>query len=208
MIGLGRFGSELAAKLYECGEEVLAVDTDETIVDKIADRVTRAVAADARDLDVLEKLGAEKYILLGDLYYHGIRNPLPEGYAPLKVAEYLNERAEKLLVVRGNCDSNVDLTVSNFDFATTLLLDLCGKSVYCTHGDMYDKDHLPKGVYDLFLYGHYHTGLIEKKGGVIVANPGSLSLPKGGTERSFLLLDEKKLCLYSLQGALLAETEL
>ena len=61
VIGLGRFGAELAAKLYECGEEVLAVDTDETIVDKIADRVTRAVAADARDLDILEKLGAENF---------------------------------------------------------------------------------------------------------------------------------------------------
>jgi len=61
VIGLGRFGAELATKLYECGEEVLAVDTNETIVDKIADHVTRAVAADARDLDVLEKLGTENF---------------------------------------------------------------------------------------------------------------------------------------------------
>ena len=61
VIGLGRFGAELATKLYDCGEEVLAVDTNETIVDKIADHVTRAVAADARDLDVLEKLGTENF---------------------------------------------------------------------------------------------------------------------------------------------------
>ena len=46
VIGLGRFGLEMAAKLYACGEEVLAIDTDETVIDKIADRVTRAVAAD------------------------------------------------------------------------------------------------------------------------------------------------------------------
>jgi trk system potassium uptake protein TrkA len=58
---LGRFGSELAAKLYECGEEVLAVDTNESMIDKIADRVTKAVAADARDRDVLEKLGAANF---------------------------------------------------------------------------------------------------------------------------------------------------
>jgi len=61
VIGLGRFGAEIAAKLYACGEEVLAVDLDEQIVDKIADRVTRAVAADARDRDVLEKLGVENF---------------------------------------------------------------------------------------------------------------------------------------------------
>ena len=61
IIGLGRFGSEMAVKLYECGEDVLAVDQDEVLVDKIADRVTRAVAADAKDLDVLKKLGAGNF---------------------------------------------------------------------------------------------------------------------------------------------------
>lgn len=59
VIGLGRFGLEMAAKLYACGEEVLAIDTDEAVIDKIADRVTRAVAADARDIDVLKKLGVK-----------------------------------------------------------------------------------------------------------------------------------------------------
>ena len=61
VIGLGRFGMEMAAKLYECGEDVLAIDTDEAVIDKFADRVTRAVAADARDLDVLKKLGAASF---------------------------------------------------------------------------------------------------------------------------------------------------
>ena len=51
----------MAVKLYECGEDVLAVDQDEALVDKIADRVTRAVAADARDADVLKKLGAGNF---------------------------------------------------------------------------------------------------------------------------------------------------
>ena len=61
VIGLGRFGSELATRLYACGEEVMAIDMDEQLIDKIADRVTRAVAADARDPDVLKKLGVENF---------------------------------------------------------------------------------------------------------------------------------------------------
>ena len=61
VIGLGRFGTELATRLYDNGEEVMAIDTDEQQIDKIADRVTRAVAADARDLDVLRKLGVENF---------------------------------------------------------------------------------------------------------------------------------------------------
>ena len=61
VIGLGRFGGEMAVRLYDCGEEVLAVDTNESLIDKIADRVTRAVAADARDADILKRLGAGNF---------------------------------------------------------------------------------------------------------------------------------------------------
>ncbi|MCR5566090.1 MAG: TrkA family potassium uptake protein [Clostridiales bacterium] len=61
VIGLGRFGTELATRLYACGEEVMVIDTDELLIDKIADRVTRAVAADARDVDVLRKLGVGNF---------------------------------------------------------------------------------------------------------------------------------------------------
>ena len=61
VIGLGRFGAALATRLYACGEEVMVIDMDEGLIDKIADRVTRAVAADARDVDVLRKLGVENF---------------------------------------------------------------------------------------------------------------------------------------------------
>ena len=61
VIGLGRFGSEVAIRLCECGEEVMAIDMDDLLVDRIADRVTRSVAADARDRDVLEQLGAGSF---------------------------------------------------------------------------------------------------------------------------------------------------
>ena len=61
VIGLGRFGSELAVRLCACGEEVMAIDTNELLIDQIADRVTRAVCADARNRDVLENLGVENF---------------------------------------------------------------------------------------------------------------------------------------------------
>lgn len=61
VIGLGLFGMEMATRLYSLGEEVLAIDTDEVLVNRIADRVTRAVTADATDADVLDKLGAGNF---------------------------------------------------------------------------------------------------------------------------------------------------
>ena len=46
VIGLGTFGAKTATKLYEKGAEVIAIDRNGDLVDKIKDRVTHAVAVD------------------------------------------------------------------------------------------------------------------------------------------------------------------
>ncbi|MBQ6510036.1 MAG: TrkA family potassium uptake protein [Flexilinea sp.] len=57
VIGLGKFGTRIAKRLYDMGCEVLAVDIDNEKVQQIADNVTQAVMGDARDKDVLRALG-------------------------------------------------------------------------------------------------------------------------------------------------------
>lgn len=57
IVGLGRFGSSVAIKLQELGNEVMVVDENAELVQRICDRVTHAVVADARDEQVLEDLG-------------------------------------------------------------------------------------------------------------------------------------------------------
>ena len=156
-------------------------------------------------LNRADALGADKILLLGDLYYHGARNPLPEGYDPRAVAELLNQNTDRIIAVRGNCDSDVDLTVSAFEMAKEAWLFVGDKTVFATHGDKYDIDHLPKGKTDVLLYGHYHTGFIREKDGVLVANPGSPSLPKEGTPPSFLFIEENAVRLYRITGELIAE---
>lgn len=70
VIGLGRFGTEVARKLYELGCEVLVVDKDSDLVQQISQDVTQAVVADARDKDVLRALGAKSFdcavVAIGD----------------------------------------------------------------------------------------------------------------------------------------------
>lgn len=61
VIGLGRFGSRIAKKLYSMNCEVLAVDIDNEKVQQIADDVTQAVSGDAQDNDVLRALGVRNY---------------------------------------------------------------------------------------------------------------------------------------------------
>lgn len=67
-----------------------------------------SLPATEKVLEQFVRLKADRLILLGDLMYHGPRNPLPEGYAPAEVADRLNSVAERIIAVRGNCDSEVD----------------------------------------------------------------------------------------------------
>lgn len=70
VIGLGRFGSEVARRLCQLGCEVLAVDTDGDLVQAISNDVTHAVVADGRDKSVLRALGAGEFdcgiVAIGD----------------------------------------------------------------------------------------------------------------------------------------------
>ena len=57
VVGLGRFGSEVARRLCSLGCEVLAMDIHNELVQQISSEVTHAVVGDARDKDVLRSLG-------------------------------------------------------------------------------------------------------------------------------------------------------
>lgn len=61
VIGLGRFGVNVAAKLHELGNEVMVIDENPELVQRISNRVTHAVVGDARDEEVLESLGAKNF---------------------------------------------------------------------------------------------------------------------------------------------------
>ena len=149
---------------------------------------------------------ADKIILLGDVYNHGPRNSLPKEYNPMKVADILNGIKEKLIVIKGNCDSQVDTLISEFSFVEDALVVSGGKTVFCTHGHIFNKDSKPKTKFDAVIYGHFHTGFIERIDGTVFANAGSISLPKNNTQNSYIVLDEGKLTLKNIDGKVILET--
>lgn len=61
VIGLGRFGTHLAEKLMELGNEVMVVDWNEELVNDIAPMVTKAQIGDCMDIDVLKSLGVRNF---------------------------------------------------------------------------------------------------------------------------------------------------
>ncbi|MDO5707911.1 MAG: phosphodiesterase [Andreesenia angusta] len=70
----------------------------------------------AREIERVYKEEKPRYlILLGDLLYHGARNNLPKEYNPKGVIEILNKYKDRIIAVRGNCDSEVDQMVLDFD---------------------------------------------------------------------------------------------
>lgn len=61
LIGLGRYGQNIAARLNEMGHQVMAVDKDEKRVNAILDIVTNAQIGDSTDREFLESLGVRNF---------------------------------------------------------------------------------------------------------------------------------------------------
>jgi trk system potassium uptake protein TrkA len=59
VIGLGRFGSAMAATLAELGQDVIGVDGDAERVRRLADTITQAVELDATDEKALRAVGVQ-----------------------------------------------------------------------------------------------------------------------------------------------------
>jgi trk/ktr system potassium uptake protein len=71
VIGLGRFGRELAETLVGLGDEVLGVDVDPHVVQDCAEGLTHVVRADGTDADALRQIGAAGFertaVAIGDI---------------------------------------------------------------------------------------------------------------------------------------------
>lgn len=159
--------------------------------------------------EINEKEKPDKIVLLGDLYYHGPRNDLTQEYNPMEVSKILNSLKEKLMVVKGNCDAEVDEMISEFQFQENIEMKVNGYNVFFTHGHKYNMNALPKEEIDMLIYGHFHTGFIKKEKGIIFANAGSVSLPKNGTRNSYLIIDEQEILLKDINnGEIIEKMEL
>ena len=136
---------------------------------------------------------ADRLLLLGDLLYHGPRNDLPEGYDPKKVISLLNSMKDRILCVRGNCDTEVDQMVLHFPIlAEYALLPVGNRLIFVTHGHHFHEQNLPplcEG--DILLAGHTHVPKCEEHESYIYMNPGSVSIPKKESWRGYMTLEDE-----------------
>ena len=146
-------------------------------------------------------LGYDRIVLLGDLLYHGPRNGVPSFYDPEKVAAILNGLKDKIVAVRGNCDAEVDQLMFEFPMMSDYsILDAGTETFFLTHGHLWTERILPPiGIGTVLAHGHTHVPELKKlECGLTIFNPGSVSLPKGGSARSFGYFDGNTLLHYCI----------
>lgn len=161
-------------------------------------------------LGFFEKEQYDMLIILGDIMNYGPRNGTPEGLNALGVADRLNALSDKIIAIRGNCDSEVDQMLLKFpmmgDYA---LLVINGKRFFLTHGHRFNPENMPWVDHDFFFYGHTHKWLLEKRTegkSPIICNTGSITFPKGGNEPTFVTIEEDlTICVRNLEGRKLQE---
>jgi len=152
-------------------------------------------------LEAGNALGYDRIVLLGDLLYHGPRNGVPNFYDPVKVAKTLNALKDRIVAVRGNCDAEVDQMMFEFpmmgDYA---VLEAGNETFFLTHGHLWNEWRLPPvGIGTVLAHGHTHVPELKKlECGMTIFNPGSVSLPKGGSSRSFGYFDGESLRLCTI----------
>lgn len=149
-------------------------------------------------MKAVERENADKVLLLGDLLYHGPRNNLPEEYAPKEVAEMLNAIKDKILCVRGNCDTEVDQMMLDFPvLSDTALISWEGLVIYAAHGH---HDFLSLQSGNVMVSGHTHVPVDYVNENIRYINPGSVSIPKENSWHGYIVLENGTFLWKNLDG--------
>ncbi|HIS91020.1 MAG TPA: phosphodiesterase [Candidatus Faecisoma merdavium] len=156
------------------------------------------------NLGVIEKLEQkekfDKIICLGDLYYAGPTFDKSKEVSSHCVLDFLMKYNSKMIAVRGNCDSDVDVKATDFPILNNLgLIMVDGNDLYFTHGNEYsiekNRKFNRKGV---LIYGHEHEPFIEKRGDMVYINVGSISVSKSDVGCTYGIYENNDFTIYNI----------
>ncbi len=155
--------------------------------------------------DKAREFAPEACLLLGDILYHGPRNPLAPDYDTLETVALLREFPVPVMAVRGNCDAEVDLALLPFALPRESWLHVDGLRIFALHGHTLLRGPLaptpPPGT--VILSGHTHVPTAHSKDGLHWWNPGSLTLPKEGSVHSYATLENAVFRVHNRAGDVL-----
>lgn len=162
-------------------------------------------------LERFEEEQADYLVLLGDLLYHGPRNPLPQDYNPQVFIKLLNSIKHQIIAIRGNCDSEVDQMVLEFPITADYnVIPLKNRKLMASHGHLYNDQQIPSSLIegDIFIFGHIHVPILKQQDGVYILNPGSTTLPKENHPNSYGILNHDQFKVKTFDGKVYKEIAL
>ena len=151
---------------------------------------------------VIESEKIDKLVVLGDLYYAGPTYNKEFEVNSMYVKDILTKYSNKIICLRGNCDSDVDIKASDFPICNNLsLICVDGLDIYLTHGNEYNIEKNRKfNRKGILVYGHEHIPYIKKDKEMIYINVGSISLPKDDNKPTYMIYDNKKFTIYDIEN--------
>ena len=141
----------------------------------------------------------DRIVVLGDLcsYY--------SYHDSLDVIEFLNKYLNKLIITRGNCDSDFILKLINVSTPDIVEINVDDLKLYLTHGHLYSYSKNRKFNNGILIYGHEHIPYIKKEDNMIYICVGSISLPRNNTKPSYLIYENYKFILYDIDKNIIDE---
>ena len=122
----------------------------------------------------------------------------------------MTKYSDRIICLKGNCDSNVDIKASDFPICDNLAL-ICvdGLDIYLTHGNKYNlvnnRKFNRKGI---LVYGHEHIPYIKKDGDMVYINVGSISLPRDNNKPTYMVYESKKFIIYDIEENIIDSIEM
>lgn len=155
--------------------------------------------------DKFNELNCDKLVVLGDLYYANSSIKKEDYYDANFVKEFLNKYKDKLICVRGNCDSEEEILTSKFSMEKEInKISTIDEDIYITHGHIYNESNWQE-TNSILVYGHLHQPFIKKIETNIYINPGSISLPRGDYEATYLIYNNGKFTIYDINDQIIYE---
>ncbi len=144
VIGMGRFGQHLCKELYELGNEVMAIDTDEAALASVSDYVASSRVADCSNPEVLKSIGVTDYDVCVVCIGNNFQNSL-------EITSQLKEMGAKYVVSKANRDIQSKFLLRNgadeVIYPNRDMAEKLARKVSTNH--VFDYIDLP-GEYDIY----------------------------------------------------------
>lgn len=146
-------------------------------------------------IKIFNSNNSDKLIILGDIYH---------GYSysdDCEIANLLSTITQKLILIKGNCDSSMDEDISPTGMYKEYSIKLDGRIIYFNHGHQgICKANFNIG--DIYCHGHTHINEIIVDD-IIRCCPGSVTLPRAGSKASYMIIDDFGIYIYDFGSTII-----